>query len=346
MTSRRTAWTWTKAARDFDLFLRAERNQSAHTRRAYLSDVRQLAAFVQEQTGREGAPRSTTRRQIRAWLVELQRTCGPATRARKLGGVRAFFRFLLREGEVSLDPSAGLPLPKTPARLPRPLSVDDCDVLVKADASSARTRRSRRGPESAARVARDALRAQRDRALTELLYGTGLRVGELVALDFRDLDLRAREVRVLGKGGKERIVPLPVLCVEALSEWLEARRRPGILAEPLFISLRPRRDEVARRLGDRDVRRILKQRGLDAGIRDRVHPHRMRHSYATHLLDMGADLREIQELLGHASLSTTQKYTAVSAEHLRQVYDRAHPRATKTRKPRRRASKQDRREDR
>ncbi|GAG01929.1 unnamed protein product, partial [marine sediment metagenome] len=208
-------------------------------------------------------------------------------------------------------------------RLPRPLSVDDCDALMKADlgatpaAAASDSRRERRRE----------LRRVRDRALAELLYGAGIRVGELVGLDVRDVDLRAREVRVLGKGSKERVVPLPQLCHQALSRWIELRTGPGILGEPLFISLRPRRESSPRRLADREVRRILKERGLSVGIQDRVHPHRVRHSYATHLLDMGADLREIQELLGHASLSTTQKYTAVSAEHLRQVYDRAHPRA-------------------
>lgn len=325
------AASWTRALRDFELYLRAERNQSAHTRRAYLSDVRQLAAFLAARTeasGRGIAPRATTSRLVRAWLVELQRSCGAATRARKLAGVRAFFRFLVREGEIALDPTAGLPLPRTPARLPRPLSVDDCDALVKAEAPAP----SPKAP-NAARERLERLRALRDRALAELLYGTGIRVGELVALDVRDLDLRASEVRVLGKGGKERIVPLPALCRDALAGWIEARTRPGILGEPLFVSLRPRRDDRPRRLGDRDVRRVLKRIGRQAGLRDRVHPHRMRHSYATHLLDMGADLREIQELLGHASLSTTQKYTAVSAEHLRQVYDRAHPRAAAKSEP-------------
>ena len=300
------AMTWTKGLRDFELFLRAERGQSVHTRRAYLSDVRQLAKFA----GAESTPRETTTRGVRAWLVELQKSCGPATRARKLASVRSFYRFLVREGEVSLDPSAGLPLPKTPARLPRPLSVDDCDVLVKAEPPAATP-----------------LAALRARALTELLYGTGIRVGELVSLDVRDVDLHGAEVRVLGKGNKERIVPLPRLSRDALAAWIEARKRPGILGEPLFVSLRPCKEQKPRRLGARDARRILKQRAIAVGIRDRVHPHRMRHSYATHLLDMGADLREIQELLGHASLSTTQKYTEVSAEHLRRVYDRAHPRA-------------------
>ncbi len=313
------ALTWAAALRDFETFLRAERNQSPHTVRAYVGDVGQLADFV----GRKGPPRDVAPREIRVWLAGLQRACSPATRARKLAGVRAFYRFLVRDGEVALDPTAGLPLPKTPERLPRPLSVDDCDAIVKTD----RRRAPDRVSGSAAGERREELRRLRDRALVELLYGAGIRVGELVSLDVRDVDLRAAEVRVLGKGRKERVVPLPGLCCDALSSWMEVRTRPGILGEPMFISLRPRREPVPRRLGERDVRRILKQRGIGAGVRDRVHPHRLRHSYATHLLDMGADLREIQELLGHASLSTTQKYTAVSAEHLRQVYDRAHPRA-------------------
>jgi integrase/recombinase XerC len=167
----------------------------------------------------------------------------------------------------------------------------------------------------------------RDRAIVELLYGAGLRVGEMAGLDVRDVDLHRGDVRVLGKGGKERIVPLPRAAREALSEYLEARRGPGLLAEPLFPSLRSCPVEGARRLSTRDFRRIVKARARRVGIADRVYPHRLRHSYATHLLDMGADLREIQELLGHASLSTTQKYTGVSAERLVEVYDRSHPRS-------------------
>lgn len=309
------AAAWARSLRDFDLHLRAERNLSPQTCRAYASDLQRFLEFA----GSDLAPADVAPEQVRAWLIDSRDRLSAATLARRLGGLRAFFRYLVREGLVAVDPTAGLPLPKQPARLPRPLSVDDCDVLIE----SAAPQPASDEPGSPF----DALRRLRDRALVELLYGTGMRVGELASLDVRDMDLERGEVRVLGKGRKERILPLPSLTRDALRDWLEARRRPGVLAEPLFISLRPRRDKKARRLGTRDVRRVLRRRALDAGIADRVHPHRLRHSYATHLLDMGADLREIQELLGHASLSTTQKYTAVSVEHLRQVYDDAHPRA-------------------
>jgi integrase/recombinase XerC len=297
--------TFADAIREFDLHLRAERNASPHTRRAYLADVRQLQAAL----GPDVAPAEVTGAQIRAHLASLRRRCHAATLGRKLAAVRSFFRFLIRERACGLDPTAGIPAPRTPRRLPSPLSVDDCQVLMETPLPEAR--------EPA---------ALRDRALAELLYGAGLRVAELSSLDVRDVDLRAGELRVLGKGRKERVVPIPAEARQALGAYLDQRRRPGVLAEPLFVSLRPRRDGP-RRLGPRDIRRVLRRRARRAGIADRVHPHRLRHSYATHLLDMGADLREIQELLGHASLSTTQKYTAVSAERLVEVYDRAHPRA-------------------
>jgi site-specific recombinase XerC len=231
-----------------------------------------------------------------------------------LAALRALFRFLVREGACALDPSAGIPAPRAPRRLPRPLAVDDCETLIEREPAHGERRRLR------------------DRALVELLYGAGLRVGEAASLDVRDLDLHRGDVRVRGKGGKERVVPLPSAARAALEAWLAPRRAPGLLAEPLFTSLRPRR-AGPRRLGERDMRRILADRAQRAGLSDRVHPHRLRHSYATHLLDMGADLREIQELLGHASLATTEKYTAVSAERLLEVYDRSHPRARRPGRP-------------
>jgi integrase/recombinase XerC len=303
------------AIRAFDLSLRAERNSSPETRRAYVSDVRQLSEFL----GPQGAPRKVTPARVRAFLASLHRECDPASIGRKLSALRSFFGFLQREGVCETDPTATLSAPKAPRRLPKPLGVDDCEALIEHGA--------KRAPLPSLDV-HDRELALRDRALVELLYGAGLRVSELVNLDVRDVDLRAGEVRVWGKGGKERVVPLPSAAREALSAYLDVRRRVGVLAEPLFTSLRRHARETASpRLGVRDVRRILRGRQLRAGVADGVHPHRLRHSYATHLLDMGADLRAIQELLGHASLSTTQKYTAVSAEHLLRVYDAAHPRA-------------------
>jgi integrase/recombinase XerC len=310
--------SWDARLVAFDRFLCAERGLSDHTRRAYASDLAQLAAYA----GLGRAPEQLGPRDLRAWLASLHRDRSPATLGRKLAAARCFYRFLQREGVVVLDPTAGLPAPKLPKRAPRPLAVDDCWALAEQD-----ERMGGRIAASTAEAERQRLTRLRDRALVELLYGTGIRVGELVGLDVRDVELRRGELRVLGKGSKERAVPVPSLAREALAVWLDARRHPGILAEPLFISLRARREPGVRRLGARDVRRILRARALAGNIQDHVHPHRLRHSYATHLLDMGADLREIQELLGHASLSTTQKYTAVSVEHLRQVYDRAHPRA-------------------
>ncbi len=300
--------SFAEALRDFDLHLRAERNVSPHTRRAYLSDLRQLVAFV----GEEWEPAQVGAAQVRAFLASLHGRRHPATLGRKLAALRSFFRWLARAGRCRLDPTADLPLPRAPKSLPHPLPVDDCVALME-------------GPRGPAR-ARGEWLERRDRALAELLYGAGLRVGELCGADVRDLDLHRGEIRVLGKGGKERVVPLPAAAREALEAWLALRRGPGLLAEPLFTARGPRSGH-ARRLGVRDARRVLRRRARAVGIADRVHPHRLRHSYATHLLDMGADLREIQELLGHASLSTTQRYTAVSAERLMEVYDRAHPRA-------------------
>ncbi len=302
--------SWEEALRGFERFLRVERNASPHTQRAYLGDARQFVDFA-------GADRPVSAIEIddvRRHLASLHDRVSPASLGRQLASLRTLFRYLLREGLCAHDPTLGLPAPRAPRGLPRPLGVDDCEVLMEGP------------PTLPSRGERQVLRDFRDRALAETLYGAGLRVGELVSLDVRDVDLHRREVRVMGKGGKERVVPLPAAAHAALDEYLTLRRRPGLLGEPLFTSLRSAAGE-ARRLSDRDVRRVLARRAVRSGVTDRVYPHRLRHSYATHLLDMGAGLREIQELLGHASLSTTQRYTAVSAERLLEVYDRAHPRA-------------------
>lgn len=316
--------TWAESLRAFERFLRAERNLSAHTRRAYLADVRALA----HEEGAPARPAEVRVEDVRAHLAARHRTHGAATRGRKLAALRSFFGYLVREGALAADPTLGLPAPRAARGLPAPLPVDDCHALAEAGRGAPGRRAA--GPKGGAQeeeTPRERARRLRDRALVELLYGAGLRVSECVALDVRDVDTHRDEVRVWGKGGKERAVPLPGACAEALRAWLDARRRPGVLGEPLFPALRARRGEAPRRLDARDVRRLLRARAAEAGVADRVHPHRLRHSYATHLLDMGADLRAIQELLGHASLSTTQRYTAVSAAHLLEVYDRAHPRA-------------------
>jgi integrase/recombinase XerC len=293
----------------YAVHLRDERNLSPHTSRAYLADLRQFAAFL-------GGARASaaTGEEVRDFLASLHAQRHPATLGRKLASLRTFFRFAVRSGLCAVDPTMGIPAPRTPKRLPRPLAVDDCVALI--ERPPAAQRGDRRSEE----------RELRDRALVELLYGAGLRVSELSQLDVGDLDPRRGDVRVSGKGGVERVVPLPSAAREALSAYLAARAAGRDAALPLFTALRARGGAWSR-LGVRDVRRVLRARAREAGLSDRVHPHRLRHSYATHLLDMGADLREIQELLGHASLATTQKYTAVSIERLAEVYDRSHPRA-------------------
>ena len=236
-----------------------------------------------EAVGVEQDPDRVSAEAVRAWLASMHRRCSAATLGRKLASVRSFYRYLLGEGVVRSDPTAGLPAPKQGSAAAATLGVDDCDVLVRG---------KRVASEAAEDDPRSALAALRAVALVELLYGSGIRVGELVSLDVRDLDLQRGELRVMGKGRKERVVPLPALVVEALRAWLDARPQAGLLAQPLFVALRHSADGGApRRLGDRDVRRILRARAREVGIADRVHPHRLRHSYATHLLDMGADLR-------------------------------------------------------
>jgi integrase/recombinase XerC len=242
---------------------------------------------------------------LRGYLGQLARTHTPASIARKIGAARAFFRYLRRRGEVEKSPADELSLPKVRKPLPTFLNVDAAKEVVTTPGKSS---------------AEDL----RDRAMLETLYGSGLRVSELCGLDIGDIDLPS-SVRVLGKGNKERVVPLGSCAAAALEAYLARRselRHPKTGAcdpKALFLS------RLGRRIGVRRIQTLVQAYGaLGAGRAD-LHPHALRHTFATHLLDGGADLRSIQKLLGHASLSTTQRYTHVSIDHLMKVYDAAHP---------------------
>ncbi|MEN8184034.1 MAG: site-specific integrase, partial [Myxococcota bacterium] len=206
--------SWEEALESFGRFLSVERNASAHTVRAYLGDARQFARFLGDGRMASGVESDDVRR----FLASLHDRAAPTSVGRKLASLRTLFRFLVREGTCRRDPTLGLPTPRAPRGLPRPLGVDDCEVLMEGP-------RDLPEPEG-----REQLREARDRALAETLYGGGLRVGEIVALDVRDIDLHRREVRVMGKGGKERVVPLPAAARAALDGYLRLRRRPGVLA--------------------------------------------------------------------------------------------------------------------
>ena len=301
-------------------YLRLNRNASPHTARAYASDLRQFVAFATERLGRAPAPDDFDHRLVRAFLGALyEQGQSRASSARKVAAIRTFARYLRREGHIERDLGTLVSAPKVDHRMPAHLDLDEIAGLLEA-------------PEAATPLGR------RDRAILELFYASGLRLGELVALDIDDVNLASRMVRVLGKGGKERIVPFNRKAESAIRVYLpdrrallrearpdrspargSARRRAG--QHPLFVNYR------GGRLSSRSVDRLVRRHVARLGARLGISPHALRHSFATHLLERGADLRSIQELLGHARISTTQRYTHVSAAQMIEVYRRAHPRA-------------------
>jgi len=286
------------SAAEFLRYLDLQRGASRHTLRGYATDLAEFGAFL----SREGLGdlADADARAIRAWLAWLHdRKLAKSSIARKLATVRSCYRYLARLGVVEFNPARQVGSPRLPKRLPSFLPKDESKGLLDGE-----TERSEAG--------------MRDHALLELLYATGLRVAECCGLDLDDVDRRRGAVRVMGKGGKERVVPVGDAALEALDAWLSVR---GEETGALFTSLR------GGRLGTRSVHRIVKWRSRAAGIDRRVTPHTLRHTFATHMLGEGADLRLIQELLGHSRLTTTQRYTHVSPEHLMKVYDSAHPRA-------------------
>ena len=313
---------WDAALAAFRAYLEVERAYSPRTSEVYLRDVTALRAFLRGKRGRDVPLDRLSALDIRAQLAALFGANGPATIARKLSSVRAFGRFLVRRGAIAGNPGAAIRGPKRRRGLPRALDVDAAAAIVEAPARTGRTSARALAP---AEEARHALLRLRDTALLEVLYGTGLRVSECCALDVTDIDRERYAVPMVvvrrGKGGKSRQVPLGGAAERALAAWLPGRAQLQPRDAALFVNA------AGARLTPRSVQRLTKHWKVAGGVHAPATPHVLRHSFATHLLDEGSDLRAIQELLGHASLGSTQIYTKVSLEHLQGVYDAAHPRA-------------------
>jgi len=304
----------TEHLHEFLRFIALNRNASEHTVRAYESDLAQFLDHTAAAAGVEPAALRAAdldRAAIRAFLGELHRAgVSRATAARKLAAVRTWLRYLRREGAIDDDPGALVPTPKRDIRMPSHLSESEMDALIGAAGS-------------------DEPLGRRDRAILELFYASGLRLSELAGLDLDDVNLSARMVRVLGKGRKERLVPFNASTAKAIRVYLGERealvrgldRRDARRSNPLFVNYR------GGRLTARSIDRLVRRYVAASSARLGISPHALRHSFATHLLQRGADLRTIQELLGHARLSTTQRYTHVNAAQLLDVYRKAHPRA-------------------
>lgn len=291
---------------EIDLFCRyleTERNVSAHTLKAYLTDLDLFHAFIRKELGGAAEASAVTHLHVRRYLALLHKEYTKSTVGRKLAAIRSFFKYLVREGTVKKNPAGLVSTPKKEKKVPFHLNIDEITSLVTAP----------KGQE---------ILALRDRAILETLYSSGLRVSELTSLNIGGVDLEEGLVRVMGKGGKERIVPIGSKARGALSDYLARRGNPPFEA-PLMLNAR------GGRLTSRSVGRIIERYILMLSTMKKVSPHTLRHTFATHLLEGGADLRAIQELLGHASLSTTQKYTHVSIDRLMEVYDKAHPKARK-----------------
>lgn len=291
---------------EFLRFLRLNRNVSPHTVRAYSSDLAQFLKHVAADAGvrrSDLSPSALTRPAIRSFLAAVYAAGGSrATAARKLAAVRTFLRYLRREAVIDGDPGALVPTPKREVRMPAHLSEGEVTALIEAASGT------------------DVL-GRRDRAILELFYASGLRLSELAGLDLDDVNLGSRMVRVLGKGGKPRLVPFNQSTAAAIRAYLEARLQSAGTSDALFLNHR------GTRLGTRSVDRIVRRYVMASGTRLGISAHALRHTFATHLLQRGADLRAIQELLGHARLGTTERYTHVNAAQLLEVYKRTHPRA-------------------
>ncbi len=304
--------SWTSALTElpsicaqFTSWLAIEKGYSTATVRAYATDLVQFEKFLKGHGLSLGAYADITRDQVRGFLAELHRLgAAKSSVSRKLSSLRGFFKYLERLELLPASPLAGVKNPKQDKLQPRILNVDQALAVMEAKIDP--------DPEGV-----------RDLALAELLYGSGLRISEALLLNVDDIDLSTRFVRVMGKGNKERVAPLSDESIKRLSRWLEQRHalNSSHMQKALFLGVR------GKRLNRRQAARIIGRLATLAGLPQHVHPHMLRHSFATHLLQGGADLRDVQELLGHKRIVTTQRYTHLDMAHLMKVYDRAHPKA-------------------
>ncbi len=298
----------------FIRYLSTEKNASPHTCRCYRRDLEEFQDFLKTSgiilgpTGKIEIEKAD-RIAIRKYLSFLHRKNRKSSIARKISALRSFFKYLVREQVISSNPAKGVSTPKVEKTLPATLTVDEAFRLMESPKTI--FEKSSEGSKE---------KGLRDRAILELLYSSGLRVSELVGLNSNQLDLDLGIVKVMGKGRKERIVPVGAKAIEALEAYLKKR---GLIEgdDPVFVN------PLGGRLTARSVGRLMKGYTRRSGIFRKVSPHSLRHTFATHLLDAGADIREIQEMLGHSSLSTTQRYTHISTGKLMEVYDKAHPRS-------------------
>ncbi len=291
----------------FEDFLSSERNYSKHTLKAYLADIKEFGLVLKEMNliSPENGDidfLNMDETPVRVFISKLYKKNKKVSISRKIASVRTFFEFLIRRGEMKSNSAKLVPSPKGEKRLPTFLTVDEVVKLVEAPGS-------------------DNAYESRDRAILELLYSCGLRVSELVGINLNDLDLESMSVKVLGKGNKERLVPLGSKASSAIKIYLIQRLDLKPKEDYLFVNSR------GGRLTTRSIDRIIKKYAAISGIPKNISPHVLRHTFATHLLGGGADLRAIQEMLGHKSLSTTQRYTHTSVEKLMEIYDKTHPRA-------------------
>lgn len=280
------------------------RRLSPHTIASYRRDLDQFRAFCDER--RIDDPAAIVNADIRLWIAKLRHHLNGRSVQRALSALRSFYKYLLREHLVAHNPTTGITAPKSPRRLPRTLDIDQTQQLLQAPAAAS-----------------DDFLALRDQAIMELFYSSGLRLSELISLDVATIDFEQGQAEILGKGNKTRIVPIGSYALRAIAAWLRVRDSVQPADDALFVSRR------GTRISPRSVQLRLARESLERGVAQHVHPHMLRHSFASHLLESSGELRSVQELLGHANLSTTQIYTHLDFQHLSKIYDAAHPRAAR-----------------